>query len=111
MDVTAKVSTKGQVTIPKHVRDELGITAGDELVFRVEPHRVLVARTPNLLAQDSDLDALPEAPRNVPWDAARHAAARRPVEKREPGTVVVRDTDRSPLTIELVERRRIATRR
>jgi AbrB family looped-hinge helix DNA binding protein len=30
---TAKVTTKGQVTIPKKVRDGLGIRPGDELEF------------------------------------------------------------------------------
>ena len=28
-----RVTTKGQVTIPKEVRDELGIEAGDEITF------------------------------------------------------------------------------
>ncbi|MEX1045815.1 MAG: AbrB/MazE/SpoVT family DNA-binding domain-containing protein [Actinomycetota bacterium] len=40
---TAKVSEKGQVTIPKALRDSLGIDAGDVLEF--EEHRGrLVAR-------------------------------------------------------------------
>lgn len=40
----ASVSSKGQVTIPKHLRDELGITAGDELRFvRVSGNRVIIA--------------------------------------------------------------------
>ncbi|MEX1255367.1 MAG: AbrB/MazE/SpoVT family DNA-binding domain-containing protein [Dehalococcoidia bacterium] len=30
---TAKVTSKGQVTIPKKVRDGLGIRPGDELAF------------------------------------------------------------------------------
>ena len=29
-----RVTTKGQVTIPKEIRDELGIEPGDEITFR-----------------------------------------------------------------------------
>ena len=36
MDSTAKITSKGQVTIPKSVRDTLGLRAGDELLFRVD---------------------------------------------------------------------------
>jgi len=39
MDVAARVTSKGQVTLPKAVRDALGISQGDEIVFRVEGHR------------------------------------------------------------------------
>jgi len=33
MAATAKVSSKGQVTIPKELRDDLEIDKGDQLVF------------------------------------------------------------------------------
>lgn len=33
MAVTATVTTKGQVTIPKRIRDELGLKAGDQIEF------------------------------------------------------------------------------
>ena len=49
MDVAAKVTSKGQVTVPKDVREALGIGQGDTLVFRVEGQRALVARTPAFL--------------------------------------------------------------
>jgi AbrB family looped-hinge helix DNA binding protein len=41
VDAAAKVTSKGQVTVPKAVRDALGIKAGDEVVFRVEGNRAL----------------------------------------------------------------------
>ncbi len=36
MDSSAKITSKGQITIPKSVRDALGLKEGDELLFRVE---------------------------------------------------------------------------
>lgn len=44
---TATMTTKGQVTIPKEIRDELGLAAGSKVLFvRVGPRDVrLVART------------------------------------------------------------------
>ena len=49
MDAAAKVTSKGQVTVPKAVRDALGIEEGDEVVFRVEGNRAVLARTPGFL--------------------------------------------------------------
>lgn len=39
-----KVSEKGQVTIPKKLRDQLGIRVGDELDFEVELGRLIVTK-------------------------------------------------------------------
>ena len=40
MDPAARITSKGQVTEPKAVREALGIHEGDEVVFRVEGNRV-----------------------------------------------------------------------
>lgn len=37
-----RVTTKGQVTIPQHIREELGITPGTEVDFVEEGGRVYV---------------------------------------------------------------------
>lgn len=37
----AKVTSKGQVTIPKSVRDRLGLRAGDHLDFRLDGNGIL----------------------------------------------------------------------
>ena len=56
MDVSARVTSKGQITIPKSVRDALGLAEGDQVVFRDEGQRALLARTPNLLDLAGSLD-------------------------------------------------------
>ena len=49
MDVAAQLSSKGQLTVPKAVREALGLAEGDQVVFRVEGERAVIARTPSLL--------------------------------------------------------------
>jgi len=75
MDVAARVTSKGQITIPKAVRDALGLAEGDEIVFRVEQHRAVLARTPNLLDLAGAVD-VPAARRGVAWDEVRASARR-----------------------------------
>ena len=75
MDLAAKVTSKGQITIPKMVRETLGITAGDQIVFRVEQHRAILAKTPNLLDLAGTVD-VPAAKRGVPWDEVRRGTRR-----------------------------------
>lgn len=70
MDLAAKVTSKGQVTIPKDVRDALGIAEGDEVVFRVEEHRAILARTPHLLDLAGVIE-VPAAKRGIGWDEIR----------------------------------------
>ena len=67
MDVAARVTSKGQVTVPKAVRDALGIAEGDEVIFRVEGNRAELARTPDFLALAGSV-RVPAATRNVAWD-------------------------------------------
>lgn len=43
--VTAKVTSKGQITIPKEVREKLGISPGEELGF-VERHGMFFIQKP-----------------------------------------------------------------
>lgn len=82
MDAAAKVTSKGQVTVPKAVRDALGIKEGDEVIFRVEGNRAVLARTPDFLELAGSI-RVPAAKRNVAWDDvlrrtwAERAAARR----------------------------------
>jgi len=75
MDVAARVTSKGQITIPKAVRDALGIAEGDEIVFRVEQHRAVLARTPDLLDLAGAVH-VPAARRGAAWDEVRAATRR-----------------------------------
>lgn len=67
MDAAAKVTSKGQVTVPKAVRDALGIQEGDEVVFRVEGNRAVLAKTPDFLSLAGTI-SVPAARRNAAWD-------------------------------------------
>lgn len=67
MDVAAKVTSKGQITVPKAVRDALGIHEGDEVIFRVEGNRAVLARTPDFLDLAGTI-SVPASKRNVAWD-------------------------------------------
>jgi antitoxin PrlF len=82
MDAAARVTSKGQVTLPKAVRDALGIEKGDEVVFRVDGNRAVLAKTPNFLDLAGSI-RVPARKRNVAWDeivrktSAARAASRR----------------------------------
>lgn len=67
MDVAAKLTSKGQVTVPKAVRDALGLEEGDKLIFRVEGNRAVLARTPDFLSLAGSI-RVPATRRNVAWD-------------------------------------------
>ncbi len=67
MEIAAKMSSKGQITVPKAVRDALGIGEGDNVVFRVEGNRAVLARTPDFLSLAGTI-RVPAARRNVAWD-------------------------------------------
>ena len=67
MQARAKMTSKGQVTIPKSVRDALELREGDELLFRVERSRALLAKTPDFLELAGAV-SVPAAKRGTAWD-------------------------------------------
>jgi antitoxin PrlF len=67
VDSSAKLTSKGQVTIPKAVRDQLDLHAGDEIVFRVERSRAMIAKTPDFLELAGSVP-VPAAKRGTEWD-------------------------------------------
>jgi antitoxin PrlF len=81
MHVRAKVTSKGQVTIPKGVRDALDLHEGDELVFRVEDSRAVIGKTPDFLALAGSVP-VPAGKRGTPWDEVLRATRRERAERR-----------------------------
>jgi AbrB family looped-hinge helix DNA binding protein len=82
MDVAAKVTSKGQVTLPKAVRDALGISQGDAVLFRVDGDHAILARTPGFLGLAGSIK-VPAAKRNVAWDdVLKRARATRATRRR-----------------------------
>ena len=83
METWARLSSKGQITVPKSVRQALGLHEGDRVVFRVEGRRATMARTPDLLELAGSVP-VPAELRGRPWSeiiAVAHAErARRIVE-------------------------------
>jgi AbrB family looped-hinge helix DNA binding protein len=61
------MTSKGQVTIPKTVRDALELREGDELLFRVERSRAVIAKTPSLLDLAGSVP-VPAGKRGTVWD-------------------------------------------
>ena len=54
------------MTIPKAVRDQLGIRVGDEVVFRVEGNGAVLIRTPAFLELDGSV-LVSAARRGATW--------------------------------------------
>ena len=67
MDVAAKLTSKGQLTVPKQVREALALEPGDEVVFRVYGDRAVVSKTPDFLELAGSV-AVPAGKRGTPWD-------------------------------------------
>lgn len=67
MRATARVTSKGRVTIPKEVRDALGITTGASVVFRVEGNGAVMARAEDFLERAGTI-RVPAGKLNGAWD-------------------------------------------
>ena len=82
MDAAARITSKGQVTVPKAVREALGIKSGDQVLFRVEGHRAVLARTPDFLSLAGTV-SVPAAKRNAAWaDVLRETRSARANKRR-----------------------------
>jgi AbrB family looped-hinge helix DNA binding protein len=82
MEVSARLSSKGQITVPRAVREALSLVEGDRLVFRVEGDHAVLARTPDLLTLAGSV-SVPVARRATPWsEVLRQTRRIRAAERR-----------------------------
>lgn len=73
MDVVATVTSKGRVTLPKLVRDALGVQAGDRVMFRVVEGQVVLAMVPDFLDLAGTMP-VPPGKRGAVWSRIRAEA-------------------------------------
>jgi AbrB family looped-hinge helix DNA binding protein len=72
VDVVSHITSKGQLTVPKPVRDALKLKEGDRVVFRVAGERAELARTADLLELAGAVSAsAPQAELSAGWDEVR----------------------------------------
>jgi AbrB family looped-hinge helix DNA binding protein len=70
VDVAAKLTSKGQITVPKAVRDTLALKPGDQVLFRLEDNRAILARTQDFLGLAGTV-AVPPGKRGARWEDVR----------------------------------------
>ena len=75
MDAAARLTSKGQITIPKSVRQALGLHEGDAVTFRVDGERAIIGRTAGLLDLAGSV-SVPAAKRGASWDEIRQRTRR-----------------------------------
>ena len=75
MDSAARVTSKGQVTIPKQVREALDLQEGDKVVFRIYEGRAVLSRTPDLLDLAGAVP-VPAGKRGADWETIRDRTRR-----------------------------------
>lgn len=85
--MTSRVGERGQITISKAIREELGIYAGDETVQRVEDGRIVIEVVPGRHRRSlagSLSDKVRQRPSDESWPALRDAAWATPDPDRRP---------------------------
>lgn len=73
MHAKATVTSKGQITIPRRVREELHLREGDQVLFEVADGRAVLAKTPDLLELAGAV-RVPKGKGGIPWAEIRKQA-------------------------------------
>ena len=76
MEVPATLTSKGQVTLPKAVRDALDLKAGDRILFRVYEGRAVLAKVPDFLELAGSVP-VPSGKRGASWSKIRAETRRK----------------------------------
>ena len=80
--MTHKVGTKGQVVIPKAIRDQIGIEPGDEVAFEADGKEVRIHRlADDSVARERDIRALRGAWGDLPGGGTEDLIAERREER------------------------------
>lgn len=67
MDVTSRLTSNGQVAIPKAVREALDLSEGDEIVFRVEDNRAMISKRRDFIELAGSVP-VPPGLKGAPWE-------------------------------------------
>ena len=76
MQVGARLTSKGQLTIPKEVREALGLRAGDRVFFTVRDGAAVLAKVPGFLELASSVP-VPAELSGKSWKEIREETWRR----------------------------------
>lgn len=75
MRLSARMTSKGQLTVPKHVREMLDLKPGDEVVFDIDERGISFDRLPNFIDLAGSVPTPPEL-RGLSWEEIEERAAR-----------------------------------
>ena len=71
LELKAKIGTRGQVVIPKPIRELFQIHAGEDVFFRVSNGDILVRKGPGMKILNRLLDRIEnkkQEPKEIDWD-------------------------------------------
>jgi antitoxin PrlF len=71
MESTGTIASKGRSRFPSVFAMRSSLHEGDQLLFRVERSRAVIAKTPNLLEPAGSVP-VPAEKRRTPWDEVLH---------------------------------------
>jgi antitoxin PrlF len=76
VDSHARLTSKGQVTIPKSIRDALDLHDGDQVLFRVDKNGATLEKAADFIALAGSVPVAP-AVRGMAWDDVLRRAHQR----------------------------------
>ncbi len=75
--MNATLTSKGQITIPQAIRDELGLKPGQKLDFRLSADRKIEVEVVDDVTLDTLMNVLPKASKRVSVEAMKQAIRER----------------------------------